>query len=272
MKTFLNRINAFFVAASRKNLTAYASSAAFYFFLSFIPILILLIAIIPYTPISKEYLEAMLTDALPSRIDAWVVQWLDELFGKSPAIISVSAITTIWAASRGIYSLIRGLNAANALEETRNMFLLRCRSGIYTIYMLLLIIVMLLMGVFGDLLVNLLLQDFSVIQNLWDFIGNFRYLVVVVMMTLLFASVFAKLPNHNAKIKSQLPGAFFTAVSWAVFSYLFSVYVERFNAFSMYGSLTTIIILLLWLYMLMFLLLLGAQLNEFAVADRQRKA
>lgn len=63
-------------------------------------------------------------------------------------------------------------------------------------------------------------------------------------------------------MKKQLPGALFTACAWQLISFVFSIYLDIFKGFSsMYGSLTTIILLMLWLYMCMYAILLGGEVN-----------
>ena len=65
------------------------------------------------------------------------------------------------------------------------------------------------------------------------------------------------------KFRMQLPGAAFSAVSWGVFSWGFSLYVGIGEAYSTYGSLSLIIILMIWLYIGIYILLIGAQINRY---------
>ena len=63
-------------------------------------------------------------------------------------------------------------------------------------------------------------------------------------------------------MKKQLPGAIFTACAWQVISFVFSIYLDIFTGFTtMYGSLTMIILIMLWLYMCMYVILLGGEVN-----------
>ena len=72
------------------------------------------------------------------------------------------------------------------------------------------------------------------------------------------------LPNRKASLKSQIPGAFIIAVAWLLFSYFFSLYFTFFPNFSnMYGSLSALIMVMLWLYCCMNLLLYGAEINAY---------
>ena len=72
------------------------------------------------------------------------------------------------------------------------------------------------------------------------------------------------LPNRKATFKSQVPGAFITAVAWSAFSYFFSLYFEIFPGFSnTYGNLTALILVMLWMYVCMNLMLYGAEINAY---------
>ena len=74
--------------------------------------------------------------------------------------------------------------------------------------------------------------------------------------------IYKFLPNHIVQLKVQLMGAAFSAVGWMIVSWIFSVYLDIFKGFSsMYGSLTTIVLIMLWLYFCMYILLFGGDVN-----------
>ena len=73
------------------------------------------------------------------------------------------------------------------------------------------------------------------------------------------------LPRPRGRLRQQFPGAVLASLGWTVVTFGFSIYVTYFNGFSMYGSLTTIVILLIWLYVCMNLVLVGAYINKILV-------
>ena len=88
--------------------------------------------------------------------------------------------------------------------------------------------------------------------------------LVFVVLFLVFLVLYRYLPNRKASLKSQVPGAFIIAVAWSLFSYFFSLYFTFFPNFSnMYGSLSALIMVMLWLYVCMNLLLYGAEINAY---------
>ena len=87
------------------------------------------------------------------------------------------------------------------------------------------------------------------------------------VLTLFFITLYVWLPNKRPKAKSQVFGACFAATGWLIFSFFFQIYLQYFGGFSMYGSLTTIIVVMIWLYSLMYILLLGAEWNSLFDSD-----
>ena len=103
------------------------------------------------------------------------------------------------------------------------------------------------------------------IQTVIEKIIEVRTVVAFFMLIAVSVSIYQFLPNRKSKLRYQLPGAVFTAVGWCGASLLFSVYMDIFKGFSnMYGSLTTIVLIMLWLYVCMYVVLLGGEINVFA--------
>ena len=83
--------------------------------------------------------------------------------------------------------------------------------------------------------------------------------------------LFKMLPNRKAAVKHQIPGSVLSVVGWSLLSFGISVYVDYFNGFSMYGSLTTIILVMMWLYFGIYILLVCAEINKMYEEYQLRK-
>ena len=92
---------------------------------------------------------------------------------------------------------------------------------------------------------------------------SFRMVVMLALFMFFFALLYAVLPSRRAGFIDQLPGALFAAAGWYLFSYGFSIYIEYSHAFNMYGSLTTLVLLMFWLYSVMYIVLIGLELNHW---------
>lgn len=253
----------FFRKMKKKNISAFAAGTAFFLFLSLIPGLMLLCAVIPYTPLTEADLMDVVTALAPDTLDAMFVGMIAEVYDKSIGILSVSAVVTLWSAGKGILALMRGLNAVNDVEESRNYFLLRLVASFYTVLVLVVIVVSLLIMVFGNLLAEVIADIFPRSAYVFDLMMHFRIVVVWAVLAVVIALMYAYVPGRKTGLKMQLPGAVFAAVGWSVVTWAFAIYVEAFNGFTTYGNLTTIIILMLWLYFCMYIVLAGAHLNRY---------
>ena len=247
---------------ARKNVTAYAASSAFFLFVSLIPSLMLLCAIIPYVPLTREDFMRIVIEIAPSSIESLAVSVINDVYQQSVGLISISIIAILWSAGKGLLALLRGLNMINGVEEHRNYLVLRIVTSFYVVLILLVIILTLLIMVFGESIMSLVSQRIPTIS---DFLSSFiigRHLFFFLIMTIILTCLYAYLPRPRGKLRAQFPGAVLASLGWTLVTFGFSIYVTYFNGFSMYGNLTTIIILLLWLYFCMNLLLIGAYVNK----------
>ena len=137
----------------------------------------------------------------------------------------------------------------------------------------------LILSVFGNRISVMLYEYVPFLSKVVDFIIRIRTFVTLVVLTVFWDLVYKFLPNRKNRAKTtlrrQLPGAVFTACGWLLVSFIFSVYLDIFTGFTnMYGSLTTIILILLWLYVCMYIILLGGEVNalleRFYIGRRER--
>lgn len=258
--------NDFIANIKKKNISAYAASTAFFSFISTIPALVLVCYILPYTPLTQEDLIAAIQEILPDTVLPMVSQIIFEVYRSQTLAISISTVLLIWTAGKGMMALIQGLNAINDDEEKRNYFVIRLVASLYTLGMIVAVVVSLFLMVFGETIYEQLKGLFTLIPHISILIEtfiHFRILIVICILTLVFTFIYWLVPNKKMRYKKQLPGALFSAVLWCVFSYVFSLYVDIFHGFSIYGSLTFVVVIMLWLYFCMYIILIGAQINQY---------
>jgi len=260
---FLKMIYLFGLQLKADNVSSYAASCAFFIFLSLVPMVILVCSILPYTPLKEEDLLFVLQQDLPETMSGVLSAIVSEVYGRSIGVLSIAVITTLWSAGKGVNALIMGLNAIEHIENKRNTIVMRIFSSLYTLIFLASIVVFLVLSVYGRLLGDKLLTYFPKMSGVFKGVINFRSVITIVLMIIVFMILYAVLPDTKMKIRMQFVGALFASISWTLFSFLFSLYVENYDAFTMYGSFTTIIVLLFWLYACMYLVFIGANLNKY---------
>ena len=245
---------------------AHAAQAAYFFVLSLIPIFLLLLTMVRYTDVTMNDVFNAVLPVFPDSVSWLIKSIVIQVYSKSDGVIPLTVIVALWSAGKGVLSVTSGLNCIYSNIETRNYFYLRIRASIYTVLFLLAIMLSLIISVFGNSISMMVYEYVPFLSKVVDFIMRIRTFVALVVLTLFWDLVYKFLPNreYGAKttMRRQLPGAVFTACGWQMISFFFSVYLDIFTGFSdMYGGMATLILIMLWLYVCMYIILLGGEIN-----------
>lgn len=245
---------------------AYAAQAAYFFMLSLIPFALLLTTLIQFTPVTRVDIINAVRQLFPTSVQGFLVAIVQQVYSQSSSIIPVTIIVAMWSAGKGVLSVTSGLNEIYENTETRPYIYLRIRATFYTLMFIIAIIFSLVLSVFGNSISAFLVRHIPVLTKIIKDILRFRTLFTFCFLTLFWDFVYKFLPDRTKRykttLKKQLPGALFTTLCWLIISYFFSIYLDIFKGFSiMYGSLTTIILVMIWLYFCMYIILLGGELN-----------
>ena len=249
---------------SEDHVAAYAAQSAYFIILSFIPFVLCLMTIVKYTSLTKEMVLSAILQICPANLDDFISGIVDEVYNKSLAVIPFSALIALWSAGKGLQAVSNGLNTIYHVKETRNWLITRIRSVIFTVILVIALLLSLMLLVFGNGIYRSLQKNLPFVAELLGHIMASRLFLVLGVLMLVFLFLFKVVPNRKATFRSQLPGAILTSVCWMAFSYGFSLYFTYYSSFSnMYGSLTTIVLVMLWLYMCMTIVLCGAEVNAY---------
>ena len=239
----------------------YAGNASFFLLLSLFPILSLLLSLLPYTPLTVQTLLIFCEELVPVWMQAPLAYLIRTIYASSSAaIVSLSAGLTLWSASKGMLSLLYGLNAVAEVRETRSYVRRRLLCMLYTVGMLLALLLTLGLYAGGQaLLAALIERGFSPARALEPVLRHLHLYSLV----LLFSAVFLALPNRRQRFFRVLPGAAAAAGAWVIFSEGYSFYVNHIaKASALYGSLSVLLLMLLWLYACISILFYGALFNS----------
>lgn len=248
------------------HVAAFGSMSAFFMLLSLFPFLIFFLTLTKIAPFSKDDIINVLTQVISFERESLIRAIVNEIYRKTGAsVFTLSVIAALWSSSRGVYSIVIGLNSVYDIDENRNYIVLRIFSIFYTIVFAILIIAMLLLWVFGNVLYNYICGRFPAFEALAGYFIHKRTMFTIVILTLLFMIVYRFVPNRKTvSFGRQLPGALVAAVGWIAVSAGCSFYIGNFNNFSyIYGSLSGMMILLLWLHFCMSMVFYGAEVNYF---------
>ncbi|MGN1398493.1 MAG: YihY/virulence factor BrkB family protein [Erysipelotrichaceae bacterium] len=249
----------------------YSTEAAFYAIISCFPFLMFLLSILRYIiPIDFFELEALLNSYLPSAVSYWVENIVASIYTDSTmSLTSLSALTSIWAASKSSYSLTKGFRKIYDTKSKVNVVFVRIFSLLFTVILALSITLALLLLVFSTQ-INSLLQNTALNRVITVLTSPLiSTLIFILLATLLFAAMYKFLSFTKIKFKDHLPGAFLASIVWIIFSKLYSIYINSFSNYSItYGSLAAVVLMMFWLKFCMMILLYGAELNV-AIASKK---
>ena len=264
LKKAVKMVSGFLGAMRDDHVGAYAAQTAYFIMLSFFPFIILLVTLIRYTSITPADVYEAARAIFPASMDSFILSLINEVYSKTAVTVSVSAIVAAWSAGKGFLALMRGMNTIYNVEERRNYIILRLRSALYTVVFVIAIILSLVVLVFGNSIHEAAVEHMPFLAVVTGMIVRLKGIVGVCFLTVVFMLLYCFVPNRRARLLSQAPGALFSSVCWYLFSIGFSIYVEYSPGISnMYGSLTTIVLVMLWLYFCMYIILLGAEINSY---------
>lgn len=266
MKEISNKLlvpKRFFEKLQDDHISEYAAECAYFTILSFIPFIILFLTLIQFTAVNKESIYYWVGQIVPSSMNDSIIGVIDEVYSKSIGTISISAIFALWSSSKGFYYLSKGLRHIYGTKKTKTNIIIRIEGILYDFIFILSIIAFLLVMLLGKRIHNIF-NKIEFLSVAISYILKIRGFLLIIPMFIVFLFIYKFIPKHKLPMLSQVGGALFSSLAWYVVSWFFSIYINLFEGFSnTYGSLTSIILIMMWVYVCMFIILIGAEINYF---------
>jgi membrane protein len=239
-----------------------AAQLAYFFLLSLFPLILFLITLLPYLPISHEDILQVISSYAPPDSMKLIEDNVYEVMQGNNKVLSFGLIATLWSASNGLNAIVSAFNRAYDVEETRHFFVARMMSILLTIAMVFVFIVALLLPVFGKQIGIFLLTNFGWSDEFIHIWNTATWIISSIVILFVFTILYWLAPNKKIRCLSVLPGAIFAVAGWSGVSYAFSFYVEKFDHYSTtYGSVGGIIALMIWFYLSGVIIIIGGEIN-----------
>ena len=282
----------------KNNMTVYSGNATLFIVTAIFPFIMLIISIVNMLPgYSTKDVADILFHILPDLdpIKELVESMITTLRNQSGGLLaSAAAVTTLWSASKGVFAIQQGLDQldqeeedSDPTEEEKEQLKKKGKSVvrsimkrlIFTLMLVVLIPALLVFEMLGDSILGAIYSAFeklgsdkltATLSRIDSFFQT-SSLLVILFAVLVILQFYAKLPEKHRTLKSQLPGALLTGVGWLVFTKLFSFFIPRFyRASSLYGSLASLFLVLMWLRFVVMILFAGGVVNR-ALEEEQPK-
>lgn len=274
MKFFFKKIFHIYSVVSNEayenHLFAYASQASFFVIISAIPFIMLVFSLLQlFLSVDTSYFISLVNDFFPVQVQKLIIDELNDAYTKvTVSSISLTSVFLVWSASRGVKAISYGLRMVFGTNDKANYWVSTFWSLIYTFLFAVGLIASVVAIVFGKAIADLIIDFFPEIKTAMEWILDFRYIVLLLFMTLIFMSAYKFLGKSKIKFTKQFFGAFLASASWLLFSYFYSLFIANIGRFSyIYGSLAAIIFMMLWTWFCMLIFLFGAEINDYIYSN-----
>jgi membrane protein len=255
-------------------ITTRASSLAFNFFLAFFPSIIVFFTLIPYIPIEglQETLMELLAVVLPPSTNEITFTTLDDIINNPRGgLLSLGFILALYFSTNGINSLIEAFNSSYHIREIRPLIQQRILSLGLTLLLSVMLIIAIGLIIFGTVVVNYLVENAIITSSAADLIIYGKWFVMLAMLFFGISILFHLGPALKSKWKLFTPGTIFATIFIIITSIGFNYYINHFSQYNkIYGSIGTLMIILLWMYFNSIILLTGFELNA-SISNAKQK-
>lgn len=263
----VQNIRLFLQKNSEDNVSAIAAQSAFFIILSFVPFMLFAISFFSRLGIPEKVLKDFLDQELFKDAGTYVNMIFREIYPHATGLAVTTAILALWTAGKGVFSITEGIRIIYGLPNKYNWFVKRLFSMGYSFLMFLAVLIALAGTVITEIFDGWLSPLIEQLPSSVVIVYAMRYLLIWIVVSLMIALalklyLWRRLDDKRfSKFRVQLPGAFLASASWLVLSYGIRIYVKFFNGFSIYGSLGTLAMIMVWIYFSMYAFICCVQLN-----------
>lgn len=255
------------------DVTGLSAQLAFFFLLSLFPFLLFLVTLIGYLPMDESAVIEVLSAYLPEDVVLMIESNLAHIMeNRHGGLLSLGVIGTLWSASNGMNAIKKCFNKAYGVEKEQLFITSRIISIGLTLAMIVVIAVALLLQVFGKTIGENLYNLFNFPIDYLQIWNRLRWVVSSAIFFIVFFFLYKLTPNTKVEWRHAIWGTLFATISWQLSTLAFSYYVNTLGNYSAtYGSLGTVIVLMIWFYLSGIMITTGGVINAFLQQLEQGK-
>lgn len=269
---------AVFVYNESKRITLFsrANAMAFSFFLSLFPAIIFLFTVATYLPIYETFeheINGYIDLIMPNDAGKELQVTIKELVKPSSSFLSLGFVLALYFSSNGMMAMMEGFEKAHHKTfRKRPGWKKRLIAIGLTLQLGLLLAGSVVLIILGDIIINWLTDVFKLDLTTEAIIGVFRWAVILTLFYFSIALIYRYGTATKTRFKWITPGATLATILSILTSLGFSFYVNAFNTYNkVYGSIGTIIVLMLWIQLNCLILQIGFELNASIAVNRHMK-
>lgn len=263
----LYQVALFFLKGMKNgSITTRASSVSFSFFMAVFPAIIFFFTLIPYIPIPdfQENLMLLLKNMIPEQAYPMVEKTLADIITKPHGgLLSITFIMVIYLSTNGINSIIEAFNATVHSIESRSFFKQYLVSIALVFILTLLLVLGVLLITLGPIVVRFLLEHHILISSI-AVIGVYalKWIVIIGIFFFGYSFLYYLGPVKRRQFRFISAGSSLATLLTILISVGFNFYVNNFSKYNaLYGSIGTLLLLMLWIYLISITVIIGFELN-----------
>ncbi len=252
-----------------------ATSVAYGFTLALFPLILFLFTLIPYIPIPglETLIMNFLHEFIPAGIYEFTEQTIRDIVSRPQAgVLSFGFVLALYGATNGMVSLMRSLNMLNGKDDSRSFFQTRGTAIMLMVFMALVLFLSIVLIIVGDAVMNFVTRLEILNSTITVLALNLlRYSISFASLAFGVAIIYRFAPDVKPKLRFINFGTILASLLILLSTYGFSFYLSNFSSYNkLYGSIGTIIALMLWLYLLALILIFGYEVNV-SIQEAKRK-
>jgi len=256
----------FFQEIGKDSLVNKASSLAYNFMLAIFPTIIFIFTLIPYIPIEgfQDQLMEQIKLIFPTNSYLAVKSTLEEIIRKqNGGVLSFGFVAALFFATNGINNLMRAFNKSSLIIESRGWLKQRLVAIALTFILFFALVTGLSIITIGEYLISLIRDEIQFKDTFWVFvIGFVRWFILIAVYFITISILYRYGPAHTKKWKLFSPGAWLASFLAMITFWGFGFYINNFSNFNrIYGSIGTLIVVMVWLYFNSLIILIGFEFN-----------
>ena len=251
-----------------------SAALTYYLLFALFPLLIFVSTLLGILELDIDSITAGLAPLLPADVVGVVRSYLEYVAAnQSRQLLWFSLVFSIWFPMRSTGCLMHSLRKAFGRSAPENILLGQLRTLLFTIWMIFVIGLTLALVVVGRRALYFLSGFLPLSETFISVWGYLRFIILGLVMAISLGILYQLALGQRRPLREVLPGVGSSLAAWLLLSMAFSYYVENMARYAqLYGSIATIVVVLLWLYMSGQVLILGAELSASLIHRKKHAA
>lgn len=209
LRDIYDAVNEFFSGMGSRRITTYSAACAYYLFMSLVPVIMLLVAVLQYTPLTQDVVLEAVSEYVPESLYEIVYFIVTSIYNGGKVALTVSILLTLWSASACMKALMRGMDSVYDAVRRDDYIKFSLRACLYMVIFVVILLLSFFVMVYGgkilDFIENSMPSNHS-LDFLFTLAKHLRFLVILALLALVFSLLYKWMPARGLKYRAAAAG------------------------------------------------------------------